>query len=1666
MTTQPRPGALAHDPIQTLAALVGRQAALAPRATAVRSTDSAWSYAELDARANRLAHHLIGLGIGPETLVGVQLKRGADLVAALLAVWRAGAGYVPLDPAHPRERNAWILADTGAPLVLTDAALADRVGSTPTVLVDEVLLDGYPDIAPQATPDPAHPAYAIYTSGSTGRPKGVLISHQGIANRVLWTVRRHRIGAGDAVLQKTTIGFDAAGWELFAPLVSGGTVVPTPADAERDPAELVRVAAEQQITVLQVVPSVLRLLVEEPGWSELGALRLLFSAGEPLHAELCRRALDRLGRADVEIWNTYGPTECSIDVTAQRYDPDQAAGPVPIGRPIDGLRVLVLDEEGGPALIGVPGELYVGGVGVARGYLGRPDLTAERFVPDPYGEPGARLYRTGDLVRWRADSTLEYRGRIDHQVKVNGVRIEPGEVEAALVAHPEVTGASVGAVDAPDGGRLLVAHLATRTGQTPAGLREFLRARIPDALVPSIFVPHEALPLTASGKTDRAALPAPDLSAAWRPGYLAPRTTAERTVARIWTELLGAERVGVHDDFFQLGGTSLMLTRLAARLRAVSGGEVQLRGLFGAPTLEAQARLLSTAPADYPVGPVSRDGDLPLSFGQERLRFLARMNPGGTEWVSPLFLELPAGAGAETVQLALDALEARHETLRTRYPQDAFGQLIGPPGTVELRETDADRESLGAVVAGQLALGFDLADGPVWRALLIRVAGQDPVLLVTIHHVACDGWSSAILQREFAACYAAFAHGERPELPAAALDYADYAAWQRSRFTDEALAEDLDFWTGKLADLAPLPLPTDHPRPAQRDHRGGVVTFAVAPETGRALGELGRRQGATPFMTLLTAYAVLLARHSGTWDVTVGTPVAGRVRPETENMVGFFLNSLPLRCRLSGELSFEQALERVRRTCLESFEHQNLPFERLVEQVQGDRDLSRTPVYQVAFDLHDERLTAGGADVDDLDTFRQAWQVAHTDLTLYFRGRDDGAFTGVLEYAASLFTESTVTGLAGRLVRILEAAAFDVGVRLDEMELLSPEERQRELVEWNTTEPERPAGTVLELIEAQAEAKPDAVAIRYLGTVLDFAALDRRANQFGHALRARGIGPEDTVGVLLDRGPDLLPAYLGAWKAGAAYLPLDSANPPARTASVLTEAKAAVLVTTAAHARTMAGFYHGEVLLVDGADAAIDAASPARPERRDDPRATAYTIFTSGSTGRPKGVQIEHRGLVNHISWAARELAGRGTGGTALFSSTAFDLVVPNLYAALVAGQPVHLLEVGVDLSRLGRALIAWAPYSFVKLTPGHLEIIGQQLDDAQAAGLAELVLVAGEAFPGEQAERWHALLGDGRLVNEYGPTECSVGACTHPIGPEPQPAVVPIGLPLPGITMYVLDPGLRPVPAGVPGELYLGGAGVARGYLGRPDLTAERFVPDPYGEPGARLYRTGDLVRRLPDGPVDFLGRLDHQVKIRGYRVELGEIQAVLAEHPDVREVAVIAHGGAAGSEVRLAAYVVAADGRRVDVGALAEHCAWQLPAYMVPAAFVALDVIPLNANGKLDRTALPDPAEPGERAERVGPRGIAEERIAAIWTETLGTEPGMNDDFFHHGGNSILGIRLISRIQAEFDVDLPLRALFEGPTVARLGQAVEDLIRAEIDNLSDSEALVDSLMLKEHDA
>ena len=1661
--------------VELLPMLFARQASRAPLALAVVDSTRQVSYQELDRRANHLAYFLRGQGVGPETLVGVCLSRSADLVVALLAVWKAGGAYVPLDPSHPADRIRWIVADTGLRLVISDDSSGNVFTGTDArpVSLDGLwhTQDGLPDGPPDLGTgrgghgpigiDPDNAAYVIYTSGSTGRPKGVVVTHAGIANRVLWTVNRHRLGAGDRILQKTSLGFDAACWEFFAALISGGVVVMAEPGAERDPAAMVRAVQQHRITVLQGAPSVLRSLAAEPQWAQCQSLRLVFSAGEPLHGSLAAKLAPVAG---VEVWNTYGPTECSVDITAQPFSTD-AAGPVPIGKPIDNVRALVLDGHGDPVPVGVAGELYAGGVGVARGYLHRADLTADRFVPDPYGQPGDRLYRTGDLVRWRADGTLDFLGRIDDQVKINGVRIEPGEVESALITHPDVDSAVVVAHAEPGGDKRLLAYLLAQRAVSSEQLRGYLRDRLPEVFIPSTYVTLAEFPLNASGKVDRAQLPAPELVAlAGRPPFDPPTTEAELIVARVWSDLLGVDNIGLQDDFFALGGESLMLTRLAGRLRTEIGGKIDLRGLFDASTVRAQARLLSpnassderetVVPDTVPVLP--RDRALPLSFGQHRLWFLDRLRPGSSEWVAPVFLRIPETVPLETVQQALNALEERHESLRTRYvlADDEPAQLVVPARPVELRVVDSTADDLVHLFGEQFERGFDLANGPLWRAMLVRLPGQDHVLLMTVHHIASDGWSAVVLEREVRELCVNGHHGRAATLCPLPVQYADFASWQRAQLTDDVTARELGYWRQALAGLEPLNLPTDRARPLERDPAGAGVEVTLPRELTDAVLKLSGETGTTPFMTMMAAWATTLARHSAQSEFALGTPLAGRHRAEFDNVVGLFLNPIALPCNLSGNPTFAMTLDRIKQACVSAYGHQQIPFERLVDELEPNRDLSRTPLYQVAFDLQlGDLTTSGAADPLAARAFQHAWRVAKTDVTLFVWQRSDGSMTGALEYSTSLFDESTVRRLADHFVRVLETVTADPAIRLSEIDMLTADELHRVLVEFNDPAGQLREQCVHELFQSRALALPGAVAVEFGSQRLTYAQLNARADELATRLIAGGVRPGQIVGVLLDRGPDLVTAMLAAWKAGAAYLPMDPSWPDARLSDVVTAAGSALVMTQSTHG----GRFGVPTVLVDAVltetgPSALSGAAPLEP-RLTDPDLPAYVIFTSGSTGRPKGVQISHRNLANHlVTWGAELLANR-SGGTPLFSSVAFDLVVTPIWAPLLHGQRLCLLPPDLELSELGAQLLRSAPFAYIKLTPGHLEVLGSQLTDQELAGLAGVFVVGGEPLPPTLANRWLEILGPDRLINEYGPTEITVSNCIHPVVAPIAGPRVPIGRPMPNTTMYILDANMTPVPAGVVGELYVGGAGLGSGYIGESAMTADRFLPNQFGARGSRLYRTGDLARWLGDGSADMIGRADDQVKIRGYRIEPGEIRSVLLDLAQVRDAVVVVRDG------RLIAYTVPVDpALPLDQEALHQHCTTRLPDYMVPGTFVGIASIPLTPNGKIDRRQLPDPDETAGGSTAVAPRTPVEQRISALWAE-VGVVAGVDDRFFQVGGNSILVVRLISRIQAEFDINLPIKVLFERPTIAGMAAAVEEQIRAEIAALSDDEVLAEAL-------
>ncbi|MFE2269865.1 amino acid adenylation domain-containing protein [Streptomyces lavendulae] len=1729
-----------------LPGLFRAQAARTPEAPAVLiEGGAAWTYAELEHHAARHAAALRAGGVAPGDFVGVCLPRGPELIAALLGVWFAGGAYVPLDPTYPEARLALVLEDAGATVVLAGHGTAARLPAGLTVLdvadaPDSVPADeaaGFP-----LAPDPARPAYVLHTSGSTGRPKGVLVPHAGIANRVRWLAHRHKLGPADRFLLKTTVGFDAAGLELFSPLISGGAVAVAPQDAERDPAALLRAVGDHKVTVLQGVPSVYRRLAEQSGWERATALRLIFSAGEPLHAELCRALAELAPRA--EIWNTYGPTEASVDITEHRWDPAQETGAVPIGRPIAHMRALVLDPAGRPVPVGVPGELHAGGIGLALGYQGRPNQTAERFVPDPYGPPGERLYRTGDRVRWQADGTLEYLGRLDHQVKVNGVRIETGEVEAALAAHPWVSGAVAAAVPDGDGGHRLVAWVRSRGERLrPEELRTFLRRSLPDPLIPSVYVPVADFPLTANGKIDRSALPEPASAAAEaETAHVPVRTAAERVVAEQWAALLDipAARIGATNDFFQLGGASLLLSRLAQALTAASGTTVPLRALFTATTVESQAALLAGAPAltgtagpdtvpdaaDDAVRPVPRtDAGLPLSPGQQGLWLMDRMRPGSAEWNAPVFITLPPAYADDTVAAALHGLAERHEILRTRYVLRGTEpvQIADPTPSVELRTTRAETaEARNVLIEDEFSRPFDLENGPVWRALTVRGAGSLHLVL-SIHHIACDGWSSVVLERDLLALAEAAHQGTAAVLPALPVQYADHAVHQRRRLTGSAATGELAHWKRALEGAVPADLPADRARPAVRDGVGAAHVFTVPAALADRAAALGRRHGATLQQTLLTVFGTLVARLTGQWDVPVGVPVAGRERPEVADVVGFFLNTLVMRCDAPADATFEEALIRVRDTARSAFAHQDLPFDRLVAELDDSRDPGRTPLYQVMFDLHEEGRTGTAAAEGDIEAFRGAWRSARTDLTFVLQRQGDGSLLGLVEYATSLFDPATVERFASGWVRLLESLTAAPGVRLDRAALL-PDALREEILALGPGAPE--PGTsgaaddlVHTVVSAVARANPEETAVVCGGESWTYARLERRAEAFARRLGELGAGPETTVAVMLGRTPDLIAAYLGVWKAGAAWVPLDVAAPVERLGYVLDDAGARLLVSDLAGAARLRGHHDGPWLAVDtderlaalDSDAARAADGGTTPPPEPQPAADrpgiglaawapgagfaaaagaaalaaasdpalaaegigswsraalpaagpaarlAYIMYTSGSTGRPKGVAVEHRTLLAMLRASQAHLDfGQGPDDAWLaLAQPTFDISCTELLMPLVAGGRVVLAQER-DLADHAAQLrlIEEHGVSHLQVAPPHWQML---ID----AGLGRRPLVGqtgGEPCPPALARDLSRRLL--RFVNEYGLTETTIAATRWDA--YDTAASVPVGRAYPHVTARVLDAYLEPVPYGTTGELCVGGSGLARGYHGRPDLTAAAFVPDPYGPPGARLYRTGDRARMLPDGTLEFAGRADGQAKIRGRRVETGEVQGVLAEHPGVAQCAVVVHG--TGPTAALIGYWVPRGDNPPGDGELLDHCARRLPDYMVPALLVPVPLIPLTRHNKVDTKALPAPDLAAALSDEpyTAPEGPVEEIVAEIWAEVLAGEDGTTrrigarQGFFRIGGNSVLAARVIARLHEEFDVEMPLRAVFEHPTVAGLAAAVEEAVRTEIETLDHAELAI----------
>ncbi|MTJ66344.1 non-ribosomal peptide synthetase, partial [Nocardia seriolae] len=1686
----------------TLVALFEAQAARTPDAVAVSFEGTSLSYAEFGERVHRLGRWLIERGVGAESFVALGMRRSIDLVVGMYAVAVTGAAYVPLDPDHPAERTEYILETADPVTALTSGE--DLPINTAQVRIDLLDLASYSakpitDADRRAPLRDSNTAYVIFTSGSTGRPKGVAVPHAAIVNRLLWMQSEYGLTADDVVIQKTPATFDVSVWEFFWPLQIGAKLVVAKPEGHRDPSYLADLIAREGVTVSHFVPSMLAVFVAEEAAARCTSLRMVFASGEALSPKPSHKLRELTG---AELHNLYGPTEAAVDVTYHQVV-DADVDSVPIGRPVFNTQVYVLDSRLRPVPVGVAGELYLAGVQLARGYVGRPDLSSDRFVANPFGD-SERMYRTGDLVTWTADGEIEYIGRTDFQVKLRGLRIELGEIESALTALDSIAQSVVVVRHDPHAGDQLVGYVIPAAGHTVdvEKVRAEIGESVPSYMVPSILMVLDEFPLNASGKLDRKALPAPVFEAAV---FRAPTTPVEQIVAGVFAEILGLDRVGLDDDFFALGGNSLIATQVAARLSAALDAQLGVREIFEASTvaaLAARAETHSGAGTRQPLVAQDRPERLPLSLAQQRMWFLNRFDPESAVDNIPAAVRLSGLVDRQALQIAVADVLARHESLRTRYPEidgQAFQEIV-PTGQVipDLTPVEVTEAQLPQALSELVLTGFDVTVDVPFRARLFEISPTEHVLALVVHHISADGFSMGPLTRDVMTAYGARVEGGEPGWQALDVQYADYALWQRAVLGDErdaesVISQQISYWRDSLAGLPDqLDLPADRPRPAVATGHGATHVFTIDAETHAKLAELARTRGATLFMVMHSALAVLLSRLSGEQDIAIGTPVAGRGERALDDLIGMFVNTLVLRTEVDGGRGFTELLDAVRGTDIQAFGHADLPFERLVEILNPVRSQARHPLFQVMLSFQNTGITElelPGLTVSavelPIDTAKFDLQLVLTEQVGAGQGNGHGAtpagITAELIYATDLFDASTMTAFGERFARLLAAIAARPELPVGDIDLLDPAERALVRFTWNRTAgsvsdllaertgavladdaslgwadvPEQrladalhlasgdAADTLLTQFEAHAARTPEAIALSSDGhahtsqrAALSYGEFASRVHKLARHLIAQGVGPDTLVALGIRRSTDLVVAMYAVLAAGGAYVPLDLDQPADRIDYVLETAQPVAVLTTT---RDGFGYDAASVLVVDALDAELadysdapltdaDRLAPLRSSN------AAYVIFTSGSTGRPKGVAVPHAAAVNQIAWITSEYGLSADDVVLLKTPQTFDVSVWELFGTLAVG--ARMVVATPDGHRDPQYLadvIAAEGVTITSFVPSMLSVFASGAAAEQLSSLRAL-LIAGEAFTSDVVRAFRKV-SSAELHNLYGPTEFTVHATYAPVSDDVQGAV-PIGRPVWNAQAYVLDSRLHPVAPGVAGELYLAGSQLARGYVGRADLTADRFVANPFG-PGERMYRTGDLVRWNSDGSVTYLGRTDFQVKLRGLRIELGEIESALTAHASVAQAVVVMNSDPRTGD-RLVGYVVPAAGA-IDLDALREHLHAQLPSYMVPAALVSLDVMPLNANGKLDRRALPEPEF--EAREFRAPRTKVELTVADVFAEVLGTDAaiGLDDDFFELGGNSLIATQVVARLGAALDTRIPVRVLFEAPTVAGLAARLE---------------------------
>ncbi|MCP1417865.1 amino acid adenylation domain-containing protein/non-ribosomal peptide synthase protein (TIGR01720 family) [Pseudomonas laurylsulfativorans] len=1657
---------------QWLPELLNEQARLTPQRTALLWDGAQLDFAELHARANRLAHYLRDKGVGPDVCVAIACERSPQLLIGLLAIIKAGGAYVPLDPDYPADRLAYMLNDSGVELLLTQTELLDRLPASDGVSViamDALHLENWPSQSPGLHLHGDNLAYVIYTSGSTGQPKGVGNTHAALAERLQWMQQTYQLNETDVLMQKAPISFDVSVWECFWPLITGARLVIAGPGEHRDPQRIAQLVQAHGVTTLHFVPPLLSLFIDEPLSAQCSSLRRVFSGGEALPAELRNRVLAQLPA--VQLHNRYGPTETAINVT--HWQCSGADGErSPIGRPLGNVICRVLDCDLNPVPAGVPGELCISGVGLARGYLGRPGLTAERFVVDPSGEHGARLYRTGDRARWMGDGVIEYLGRLDQQVKLRGFRVEPQEIEARLLAQEGVAQAVVLVRETSAGGQLIGYFTTTDTCEAidaqTARLKAALAAELPEYMVPAQLMRLDEMPLGPSGKLDRRALPEPQ----WQVReHIEPVSELERQIAAIWRQVLGLAQVGLRDDFFALGGHSLLATQIISRTRQACDVELPLRALFEHSELGAfaeQVRLIQASGRTNkqpPIEKVDRSQAVPLSYSQQRMWFLWQMEPDSPAYNVGGMARLRGVLDVARFEAALQALILRHETLRTTFPsidgvarQQVHTQTGVRMAWKDFTALDADgREwQVQQLADDEAHQPFDLETGPLLRACLVKTAEQEHYFVLTLHHIVTEGWAMDIFARELSALYEAYVDDRESPLAPLPVQYLDYSVWQRQWLESGERQRQLDYWTTQLGREHPLlELPADRPRPPVQSHQGELYRFDLSDDLAARVRAFNAQHGLTLFMTMTAALATLLYRYSGQTDLRIGAPVANRIRPESEGLIGAFLNTQVLRCQLDGQMSVGELFEQVRHTVIEGQSHQDLPFDHLVEALQPPRSAAYNPLFQVMCNVQrwefQQSRTLAGMTVEYLANDARATKF---DLNLEVTDLDH-RLGCCLTYSTDLFDEPRIARMAGHWRNLLEALIADPQQRLSELPLLASGEQQR-LLDSLGVEPgeHRLDQCIHHLFAEQALMRQDAPALTFAGQTLSYAELDSRANRLAWMLRERGVGPQVRVGLALERSLEMVIGLLAILKAGGAYVPLDPEYPLDRLHYMIEDSGVGLLLSDAAMFKAL-----GELPPTVGRwcveeDTAALARYPATELPLISlPQHQAYLIYTSGSTGKPKGVVVSHGEITMHCRAVIERFGMRPDDCELHFYSINFDAATERLLVPLLSGAQVVLRAQGQWDAEEICELIRRHRINVLGFTPSYGSQLAQWLATQGQTLPVRMIITGGEALTGEHLARIRAAFKPSQFFNAYGPTETVVMplASLAPEVLEEGVGSVPIGSVIGDRVAYILDADLALVPQGATGELYVGGAGLAQGYHQRPGMTAERFVADPFADDGGRIYRTGDLVRQRADGLVEYLGRIDHQVKIRGFRIELGEIETRLLEHESIREAVVLALDAPSGKQ--LAGYLVTdvAEQDEAQQSALREslkaHLKSQLPDYMVPAHLILLASMPLTANGKLDRRALPAPDPELNRQDYVAPSNELEVTLAQIWCEVLNVaQVGLNDNFFELGGDSILSIQVVSRARQQ-GIHFSPRDLFQHQTVQTLAAVAtrSEQIRAE---------------------